>query len=68
MQMLHHSLLVKEIFLSMKWKYLCLKPSKMGICELEFMHFFMKTCCVGIAKLMIKTKFTVIRKKIVSSL
>ena len=37
MQILHRSLLVKEIFLS---KYLCLKTFKMGIYALEFMHFF----------------------------
>ena len=29
MQILH-SLLVKEIFVSMKWKYLCLKPTKIS--------------------------------------
>ena len=40
MQILHRSLLVKEIFLSMKWKYLCLKTFKMDIYALEFMHFF----------------------------
>ena len=40
MQILHHSLLVKEIFLLMKWKYLCLKTFKMGFYALEFMHFF----------------------------
>ena len=39
MQILHHSLLVKEIFLSMNWKYLSLKLSEIGIYELEFMHF-----------------------------
>ena len=40
MQILHHSLLVKEIFLSVKWKYLSLKTFKMGIYALEFTHFF----------------------------
>ena len=47
MQILHYSLLVKAIFLSMKWKYLCLKTFKMGIYALEFMHFLIEKVSSG---------------------
>ena len=47
MQILLYSLLVKAIFLSMKWKYLCLKTFKMGIYALEFMHFLMEKVLSG---------------------
>ena len=54
MEILHHSLLVKAIFLSMKWKCLCLKTFKMGIYALEFMHFFIEKVLSGFALSRIK--------------
>ena len=54
MQILHYSLLVKKNFLSMKWKYLCLKTFKMGIYALEFMHFLIEKVLSGFALSSIK--------------
>ena len=44
MQILHHSLLVKKIFVSVNWKYLCLKPTEMGIyvCSRIYALFYEK--------------------------
>ena len=41
-----HSLLVKEIFLSMKWKYLCLKPAKISFAlSLKYNILTIFPCC-----------------------